>query len=156
MEHIPLVDATIREAARVLRPGGTFAYTVPVKSFNANLIGHRVLNAISSSLADRYARAVHNRLTHINVWPSQAWIEVTRAAGFDIDRAAVTVSPLATKAFEALLPAAYANRLWREATGHRPPHPEPFVKAAERVLLPLVRNQPTNGSNLFVVARKPV
>jgi hypothetical protein len=58
-------------------------------------------------------------------------------------------------AFEALLPAAYANRIWRRVTGKRPPHPAPMRRAAERLLLPLVLRADPQGSNLFVVSQKP-
>ena len=155
MEHIPDVEGTIQEVARVLEPGGVFAYTVPMEPFNRSLIGHRALRLASSAVADGYARAVHKRLTHVNVWPADRWLEMTRAAGFGLEQVAATVSPGATIAFEVLLPAAFASRLWRVATGKRPPHPAPFVRAAERVLRPLVMQDSAGGSNLFVVARKP-
>jgi SAM-dependent methyltransferase len=155
MEHIPGVEATIHEVARVLQPGALFAFTVPITSLNRSLIGHRVLRLARLSLADAYAGALHKGLTHVNVWPASRWLECTEAAGLDLRSAAATVSPSATMAFEALLPAAFANRLWRIATGRRPPRPGPFVRVVERVLRPLVMQDSAGGSNLFVVARKP-
>ena len=155
LEHIPDVEATISEAARVLRPGGVFAFTVPIAPFNRNLLGHRILRVGSRSLADRYANAVHRRLTHVNIWPAARWVDATTDAGLVVERQAATVSPTATMAFESLLPAAFANRLFRMATGRRPPHPAMFVWAAERVLRGTVMKHSPDGSNLFVVARKP-
>jgi hypothetical protein len=110
---------------------------------------------VSKPAAERYASLVHRSLTHVNVWPLDQWTALVRSSGLVIERAEPLLSPVATKAFEALLPAAYANRLWRKATGSRPPHPDILVRAAEKRLWPLVRSGATDGSNLFVVARKP-
>jgi len=155
LEHIPEVSAVFPEVARVLRPGGVFAFSVPIDTLNANLLGHRLLSVGSAKLADRYARLVHRSLTHVNVWPAATWTQIVASAGMAVERAEPILSPPATKWFEALLPAAYGSRLWRRVTGRRPPHPGMFVRMAERRMLPLVRQGSAAGSNLFVVARKP-
>lgn len=155
LEHIPEADRTIADVSRVLRPGGVLAFTVPINSFNSNLIVHGALRLVSRNRAEQYANALHRQLTHVNIWPRERWTEATEAAGLKIERATPTVSPGATRAFEALLPAAFANRIWRQATGNRPPHPEAFVNAAVRLLRPLAMQHSESGSNLFVVARKP-
>ncbi len=155
LEHIPDAEITIADAARVLRPGGVLAFTVPIESFNTNLIGHNVLRRANRTAADRYATTLHRQLTHVNIWPQDRWIEATTSAGLAIETARAIVSPSATRAFEALLPAAFANRIWRQATGNRPPHPEAFVNAAIRLMRPLAMQQSEGGSNLFIVARKP-
>ena len=154
MEHIPGVDATLAEAARLLRPGGVLAMTVPMAPMSDNLVGHRILRLASAKIADRYANALHRQLTHVNVWPAQRWLDLVQGTGLTIERACATVSPGATRVFEAMLPAAFANRMFRYATGHRPPHPEPFVRLARRLLRGQVMAASADGSNLFIVARK--
>lgn len=156
MEHIPNVDETIAEAARVLKPGGTFAYTVPIEAMTRNFTGHRVLRIASTGAAEKYAGALHRQLTHVNIWPASKWVELTEAPGLTIERATPIVSPAATRAFEALLPAAFANRMWRVVTGSRPPHPDVFVNTAVRMLRTIALQQGEDGSNLLVVARKPL
>jgi hypothetical protein len=128
---------------------------VPIAPLNANLLGHRILRTVSKPAAERYASLVHRSLTHVNVWPVAQWTDLVRTSGLVVERAEPILSPAATKAFEALLPAAYANRLWRKATGARPPHPDLLVRAVEKRIWPLVREGAPDGSNLFVVARKP-
>lgn len=154
LEHIPGVDATLREASRVLRPGGLLAMTVPIETLSQNLVGHRALRLGSRALADRYAAALHRQLTHVNVWPAERWLDLVRESGLSVERACATVSPGATRLFEMMLPAAFANRMFRYATGRRPPHPDVFVRVARRLLRGSVMAASPNGSNLFVVARK--
>jgi hypothetical protein len=154
LEHIPEVASVLPEVARVLRPGGLFAFSVPIETLNANLLGHRLLRVGSPALAERYARLVHRSLTHVNVWPVTKWTQIVASAGMAVERAEFILSPSATKWFEVLLPAAYASRVWRRVIGQRPPHPEVLVRVAERRLLPLITQESVAGSNLFIVARK--
>jgi SAM-dependent methyltransferase len=155
LEHIPGVEAVLEEVGRVLRPGGVLAYTVPIRSFDENMLGHRVLGMASKGLAEKYSAFVNKRLTHVNIWPAERWDEITRAGGLVVDRVQPLFSPRATIAFETLMPAAFASRLWRQALGRRPPHPAPFIWAARRALLPLLQQESSRGSNLLVIAHKP-
>ncbi|MBI5289524.1 MAG: class I SAM-dependent methyltransferase [Chloroflexi bacterium] len=155
LEHVPDVAPAFPEIARVVRPGGVLAMSVPIEGLNENLMGYGLLRAANLGLAKRYADVVHRSLTHVNIWKAERWASLVREAGFDIQRMEPILSPAATRAFEALLPAAYANRFFRQLTGRRPPHPRPFVLAMERALRSLVLNDSPRGSNLFLVARRP-
>jgi SAM-dependent methyltransferase len=155
LEHIPNVSGFFPEIARVLQPGGLLAFSVPIRDLNRNLAGHRVLRIGSEGAANRYARLVHRSLTHVNVWDAAKWADLANSSGLTVEETRRLLSPAATMTFEGLLPAAFANRLFRVVTGRRPPHPKPFVRALTRLLYPLVANEGPEGSNLFVVARKP-
>jgi SAM-dependent methyltransferase len=156
LEHIPNVEAVLKEIGRVLRPGGLLVYTVPILPFNQNLALHRALRTIGMRrLADNYAGTLHRGLTHVNIWPAEQWAAATRDAGLDITECRPLFAPRATVAFETLLPAALASRAWRKLAGKRPPHPELVVRAVERLLRPLVLEESGRGSNLLVVARRP-
>lgn len=156
LEHIPDVAPAFGEVLRVVRPGGVFAFTVPIDAFDRNMLGHRVLGVASSGLARSYAGMANRLLTHVNIWPAERWLEIVRDAGFTIERSSMMMAPRGTAAFELLLPAALASRAWRKVTGRRPPHPAFAVRAASRAMLPLVTDRPADGSNLLVVARRPL
>ena len=156
LEHVPDVAPTFAEVARVLRPEGVLAFTVPLSVFSENLLGHRMLSAVGASrMGERYADALHRQLTHVNVWPRDRWIDLVRSAGLEVTRADTFIGAGATRAFEALLPAAFGSRVFRTLFGRRPPHPAPFVSAAERGLGRFIGGPAPDGSNLIIVARKP-
>lgn len=154
LEHVPGVSAAFPELARVLRPGGRLIFTVPIEQLNEHLVGYRALRVAGPTLAQRYATALHAALTHVNVWAADHWIDLVRDSGLEVTHTERALSHRATMAFEALLPAAYANRVWRRLTGKRPPHPAPMRRIAERILLPLLLEDDPRGSNLFLVAAK--
>jgi SAM-dependent methyltransferase len=156
LEHIPSVAETFTEIARVLRPGGVLAYTVPVEPWNRYMLGHIALSAVRlPALADGYARLVHRGLTHVNIWPLERWTEITRASGLDVVHTQPVLSPRATRVFETLLPLALASRAWRVALGKRPPHPRRIMNVFARAFRPLLLDDSPEGSNFLVVARKP-
>jgi len=155
MEHIPGVEDVLKEIGRVLRPGGVLAYAVPIDAFGRNLIGSRVLGLVSKDLAASYGARVTRLMEIENDWPMQRWRDMTENAGLVIDECRAILSPAATMATEALLPAAYASRLYRKAFGRRPPRPAPLVPILESMIKPWVEDDSPGGSNILVVARKP-
>jgi SAM-dependent methyltransferase len=155
LEHIPGVEPVFPEIARVLRPGGRLAFTVPIERLNVNLLGARVLQSVKLEGAARgYAAQVQRALTHVNVWPPERWLALTESSGLQIEHSRTITSPGATRLFELLLPAAFASRVYRKAFGRRPPHPGFFVRAVARGLSTTVTEPTERGSNLLVVARK--
>lgn len=154
LEHVPSVELAFPEIARILKPGGRLIMTVPINTFNKNLLGFRTLSVVSRSAAESYASRIHRGLTHINVWPADVWERTIADAGLTVEHSEMLLSPRATMAFETLLPAALANRLWRRVLGSRPPHPAPLRALARRAFEPLIDDASDRGSNLFLVARK--
>jgi len=155
LEHIPDVERAFTEAARVLRPGGVLAFTVPLARLTDNFLGGRALRLVSARAARWYADRVNRMLTHVNVWPAERWISLVEGAGLRVEETRTHISPAATMAFELLLPAAYASRKFKDVTGRRIPHPDLAVRAIEPLARRLVTPEADGGSNLLVVARKP-
>jgi SAM-dependent methyltransferase len=156
LEHVPDVAPTFTEVTRVLRPSGVLAFTVPLETLSRNLAGNALLSTIRARrAAGWYATTLHRQLTHVNVWPADHWTALVRDAGMRVERSTTFIGPGATRAFEALLPAAFASRLFRKAFGRRPPHPEPLVALAQGGLRRFIGGESADGSNLLVVARKP-
>jgi SAM-dependent methyltransferase len=155
LEHIPDVAAAIAAVARALRPGGVFAYTVPIDAFDRNMLGYRALRVMSPGLADRYAGQVNRLLTHVNIWPASRWATLTEDGGLRVQRVTPFLSPGATAVYELLLPLALASRVWRRVVGRRPPHPAPLRQLAALSMRSLIAGASPEGSNILVVATKP-
>ena len=156
LEHIPGAEDVLSEAFRVLRPGGVFLFTVPSDRFSRMLAVPRMLSALhAAALGRAYARAVNSLLSHVNLWSPQEWRACVERAGFDIECCREIISPRATFIWDLGLVFALPERFWRILTGHRLVKPAAVVSFLESRLARLVEEDSSDGSNLFVAARKP-
>lgn len=73
LEHVPEPSETLKDFARWLRPGGRLFYVVP----NPDGWGHRIRKDEWFAYRDE---------THCSLLSQDAWVERTRAAGFEIER----------------------------------------------------------------------
>lgn len=85
LEHMRDLDRVLSEVARVLRRGGRFVFTVPLRSFDDLLLWRRALSgARLERLSRRYAAAIDERLAHRNLLTADGWREALKAAGFRV------------------------------------------------------------------------
>jgi SAM-dependent methyltransferase len=80
LEHIPNLSACLAEIARLLRPGGRFAATVPSPHFRDCLAGPDVTRRQTRA---EYLDDVDRRLAHVNYWSADRWAAELRAAGLE-------------------------------------------------------------------------
>jgi ubiquinone/menaquinone biosynthesis C-methylase UbiE len=101
LEHIPHVEQTLAEVARVLRKGGAFVFCVPNDRFTQNLSVARFFDRLKlGSLAAAY-RAFFNRISrHQHTDPLPVWEKRIREAGFELVRHWSYFSPAALRALE--------------------------------------------------------
>jgi SAM-dependent methyltransferase len=75
----------IREAARVIKPGGVFFLTVPTDRFIGAMLWPRLLGIISKGLARAYVQRFNNRLEHHGPYLSAAeWKAHLASSGFEL------------------------------------------------------------------------
>lgn len=82
LEHIPDLDAVLRESARLLRPQGVLIATVPGPDFHACLRGPLWPGADAS----RYAQEIDRRLAHCRYWSVGEWETHLAQAGLALER----------------------------------------------------------------------
>lgn len=103
LEHFDELDGTLREVARILRPGGRFAFTVPVPAFRDLLLWRRILEAADArELADRYVAHVDRRLAHRNYLGAREWAERLARHGLRVTAVHPYLGGAAVAAWEAL------------------------------------------------------
>lgn len=101
IEHIPDIDAVMSEIARVLRPGGTFATTLPSEHYPEYLLGATIgrrlgLERAAAAYGDFFNRISH----HYHVDPPEVWKARFEAVGLQVEEHAYYFSKSAHHAFD--------------------------------------------------------
>lgn len=98
LEHIDEIEAVIGEVARVLRPGGTFLFTVPSSGFHGCLAGPLVPWRDRSA----YLAEIDRRCAHKRYWSEVEWAACLRDHGMNVARANQYLSVAEVQRWETL------------------------------------------------------
>jgi ubiquinone/menaquinone biosynthesis C-methylase UbiE len=83
LEHVLLLDETLREVARVLVSGGLFVASVVGNRFAHDLLGTTVLNALGLN-GQRYGQWFNRLSVHHHTLSANEWSQRFLAAGFEV------------------------------------------------------------------------
>ncbi len=126
-EHIPDIEKTIAEIARVLRRGGRFACTVVGDHFNELLTDERAWARLGLARARRaYLDWFNKKSIHFR-WDSPAtWIARLERNGFRVEKWRYYLSPRAARAFHRAHYTSLPHLFARKLTGRWVPFPGLF------------------------------
>jgi SAM-dependent methyltransferase len=157
LEHMPDLDAVLREINRVLVPGGTFVFSVPNATHNRNLAVARLLDRFGlTSSAEAYREWFRRMQVHFHMYEAGEWYRRVEATGFEVTFQKDYLSPRATVLMELGHFAGWHNLIARALFGRWVLLPwRPLFFLTERLLAPRVVEDGVEGSScIFLVARK--
>lgn len=97
LEHIDELDPVIAEVARVLRPGGTFLFTVPADGFHGCLAG-----PLLSRDRERYLEIIDRRCAHRRYWSEAQWRACLGRHGMEVAHAVPYLTASEVRRWETL------------------------------------------------------
>jgi SAM-dependent methyltransferase len=155
LEHVVPLDATLRETARVLRPGGLFVASVVGHNFPKWLLGTTLLNRLGLD-GSRYGAWFNKIAYHFNTFSPEEWNARFAAAGFETVVMRPYISANALKVFDASHYYGAPSLLTRRLTGRWLLYP-PLTP--NLLWEPLLRRMyeapdPPDGACYFFVLRK--
>jgi len=157
-EHIPKIDETIAEIARVIRPGGIFATTVIGEHFSDFLTSEKAWRRLGLNRARRaYLDWFNRKSVHFHFDPPSVWKERFERVGLQVRRWRYYLSPPAARAFHRAHYVSLPHLIARKLTGRWVPFPDWFDRPfwRRRLAAYVDESEPPAGSCIaFVCERK--
>lgn len=101
LEHVDGVDGALREAWRVLRPGGALVATTPTDRFAVELLGSAIARRLRlSAAANAYGRFFNRISRHYHAEAPGIWRDRLARAGFEVVHHTTYFPPAALRAFD--------------------------------------------------------
>jgi ubiquinone/menaquinone biosynthesis C-methylase UbiE len=156
LEHIPDNSQVFKEAFRVLKPQGTFFFSVPTDKLFDGLLLVKLLNALGLKvLSYLYYRALNKAFKHVFIPSEATWLKIAESAGFKIEKVQGTIPQITLIFWELGLPFASPSQLWKLFLGRRLVIAPDLKAKLYRPLARFIESDPDFKANIFVVVRKP-
>jgi SAM-dependent methyltransferase len=161
LEHVPDIEAALRNIRGALRPGGRAFLFVPNRDWASRFLSVRALAAVGArGLAARLQGTVDAVFKHHHLYDEPGWRALVERAGFEVETIDPVGSTASTVAFELFLVPSLAGLLNKRLTTRWTNFPRarqraaPAVHQAVRLALAL-GHDPAPTAEFLVIVRRP-
>lgn len=157
LEHIPNPDKVLKESYRVLKPDGRIVFTIETTKVEDSSIYRPLFKNIGFPwLSNLYSKSFNKLFHRETLLPKEDWVKKIERTGFIIEKSEDIISPTITKLFDLFLITSWPSQILRPIVGRRFVYRPQFVNdLLVRIFLRYIEEPDKNGTNLFVIARKP-
>ncbi|MEK8023106.1 MAG: methyltransferase domain-containing protein [Candidatus Hydrogenedentota bacterium] len=118
LEHVERIDATFREAHRMMKPGGRFIATVVADGYEILLFWPRFFGRIGlRPAAKAYLTYIERRFVHQRYIPASEWIAEAEKAGLQCTHKEPYIGERRQMLMDLFLPGVVVARMMRALTG---------------------------------------
>jgi ubiquinone/menaquinone biosynthesis C-methylase UbiE len=155
-EHIKNIPSLLKEAYRVLKPGGILAITLETDIVDENTFYRPLFKKIGLRIISNFLTWAYNTKFHRHTLPTkEMWVKNIQDAGFKIIISKDIISPLITKLYDIFILTAWPSQLFRPFIGKRKVFRPTFIEdLLVKIFLKYLEKEDENGTNLFIVAKK--
>jgi SAM-dependent methyltransferase len=118
LEHIPDLLPVLKEAHRLLAPGGRFYITIPTDRLEHNTAPARMLRSLGlTGLEERYAKFHNSFWRHFHAHSPADWRAMFAEAGLEVVEEKLYASPNFSTFYDAAIPFALPSLIAKKAAG---------------------------------------
>lgn len=152
LEHIPDLDTALDEIARVLKPGGFFATTVPSPNYERFLLGSTLFRSVGlAPLARLYGRWMTRISYHYHYYPPEEWQRRLAKRGLNVREWEYYFSAGAHRAFDLSHYVSAPSVLVRKMTGRWILFPGKPGVGLQRALLGRFYERDIKGEGAYIM-----
>ena len=161
-EHIADLENVLKEAFRVLKPGGVMYITVPTDLFDKYSFVNQILRFLSlEKISKKYSRFYNKFWKHYHYYDESTWHSLLKKNGFIVEQSHTYASPFSCVLNDILVPFAIMEVLTKKLLNRwtlLPRFRRIFLYPLSRIMSSILEDsiKCKKGGLIFLMVRKPL